>query len=349
MKHYRQIFYALIGVLVLTFGILVFLVYQSGVEGRERYKMKAESLLKFTAELWVHQEFEKLGIPYSSSGGEPVVESRIRRMVFAKDTIAVEVDSVKEAKLLFTSWALNARSKFILLLKDSSICVLGRQWQESLHEMKFPDGCVLELFNEQPDENKQKRIVAGDSILISEANILDEYYLDNMYFFRLVSYLSVPSIWKCADWGETGIVLCYIVIALVFLTIVSLLLYNLKKERGPRPSALNNIVTCMGEGKYKIGDLVFDEKERTLTFNDSTITNLSAQPYKLLSSLIHTENCFLSYEQVTTICGWNAGDEGLGDKRRMSFNNLRKLLDIKKSHVSLVSEKEKGVYLTIVD
>lgn len=208
---------------------------------------------------------------------------------------------------------------------------------------------MLELFNERLGEKKQKRIIAGDSTLITDTNRLGEYYLDNMYFFRLVSYLSVPSVWICAEWGKVGIVLCFMVIALTSLAFIFLLLYNWKKERNSTPSALNDIVTYMGEDKYKIGDVVFDEKERTLTFNDSTITNLSAQPYKLLSSLIHTENCFLSYEQVTTICGWNAGDEGLGDKRRMSFNNLRKLLDIKKSHVSLVSRKEKGVYLTIVD
>lgn len=128
MKHYRQIFYASGGVLVLTLGILVFLVHQSGVEGRERYKMKAETLLKSTAELWVNQELEKLGIPYTYGGGKPVVESRTRRTVFAEDTIVVEVDSVKESKLLFTTWGLNAKSKYILLSKDSSICMLRKQW-----------------------------------------------------------------------------------------------------------------------------------------------------------------------------------------------------------------------------
>lgn len=349
MKQNRQTLFVLTGVLLLALGMLVFFVYQSGVENREGYKEKTETLLKSTAELWVNQEFEKLGVPYSSSGGEPVIKSRIRRRVFAKDTIVVEVDSVKEAKLLFTSWALNTKLNFLLLMNDSSICALGKQWQESLHVTQLPGDCVLELFNEQPGVNKQKRIVAGDSIFISEANILGEYYLDNLYFFRLVSYLSVPSIWKCADWGEPGNVLCYIVIALVFFTIVSLLLYNWKKERDSRPSVLNNIVTYMGEDKYKIGDMVFDEKERILTFNDGTFTHLPEQGCKLFSALIHADKCYLPYKQVTKICGWNDSDEKLGDKRRMAFKNLRILLKIEKSHVSLVSEKKKGVYLVIVN
>lgn len=349
MKQNRQTLFVLTGVLLLALGMLVFFVYQSGVENREGYKEKTETLLKSTAELWVNQEFEKLGVPYSSSGGEPVIKSRIRRRVSAKDTIVVEVDSVKEAKLLFTSWALNGKSKFLLLLKDSSICMLNKKWQESLHVAQLPDDCVLELFNEQPGVNKPKRIIAGDSTLITNINRLGEYYLDNMYFFRLVSYLSIPSVWICADWGEVAIVSCLIVIALTSLVIVFLLLYNWRKKWDHRPRKINDIVTYLGEDKYKVGYLVFDEKEHTLTFNDNTVTSLSPQPYNLFSSLIHAKDCFLTYDQVTKICGWRADDIGVDNRRRTAFNKLRALLNANKSHLGLESEENYGVYLIIVD
>lgn len=348
MKHYRQLFYALGGVLVLTLGILVFLVYQSGVEGRERYKMKAESLLKSTAELWVNHELDKLRIPYSFGGGEPAAQNGMRRMILADKEIAVKVDSVKESKLLFNSRALNAKSNLLILINDSSIFVLDKQWRENLQAVQLPDDCALELFNEQLDDTNRERLVTGDKILITDANRLGEYYLDDMYFFRLVSYLAVPSLWLCADWREIGIVLCIVVNVSCVLIILLLRLYRQKKKGSIKLFISDDIVMCISEDKYKMGDVVFNEKERTLTFSDSTVVDCPAQAYKLLSSIVHAENHFLAYIRIIEICGWNPNDMGVVYRRRMAISNVRKLLDSQKSHVYLrSSEKDKGVYLYI--
>lgn len=60
MKYYKQTLYILCGLLLTTVGLLVYLLYLSGVENQEKDKQTAEMLLKDAAVGWASQEFDKL-------------------------------------------------------------------------------------------------------------------------------------------------------------------------------------------------------------------------------------------------------------------------------------------------
>lgn len=83
MKYYKQTLYILCGLLLTTVGLLVYLLYLSGVENQEKDKQTAEMLLKDAAVGWASQEFDKLGIPYSASGDKQVfyIEESKQRFV----------------------------------------------------------------------------------------------------------------------------------------------------------------------------------------------------------------------------------------------------------------------------
>lgn len=52
MKYYKQTLYILCGLLLTTVGLLVYLLYLSGVENQEKDKQTAEMLLKDAAVGW---------------------------------------------------------------------------------------------------------------------------------------------------------------------------------------------------------------------------------------------------------------------------------------------------------
>lgn len=348
MKYYRQILYVLGGILLLAIGMLAFQVYESGVEGRRICKQKAESSLKSTAELWVNQEFEKLGIPYSYGGGQPDEKDTKRRIVVAKGPIIVEVDSVKESRRLFT-WMLSGKVQCLFSISTPSIDLLNELWQESLNGMQLHYNAALDLLSEMPGDNEGKRFIAGDSTFIADEYKLGAYYLDDMYFLELMAYIAVPSPWFCADWGENGIVSCLIIVVLCLCALILLFLNNQKK--GNEVDSSDYSVLHISKKKYPIGGVLFDEEASTLTFEDKSVEKCSMQLYKLLSAFVHAENHFLSNDRIIEICDWNLGDIGVNVKRRVTISQLRKLLDCKRSHVKIESgkneQKEFGFYLLV--
>ena len=132
MKRYKQILCVLGGLLVLTLGVLLYLVHKSGTEEQRKDKQTAEMLLKDAAVAWVSQELEQQGIPFSSGGGNDDVKSSKRRIVTAAGPLIVEVDSVKEEKRLLSSDLLASMVRYLLVPGNSSIDELNKQWQRKL-------------------------------------------------------------------------------------------------------------------------------------------------------------------------------------------------------------------------
>lgn len=350
MKHYKLICYILGGALFFSLGTLIYRGYESGLEGRERCKQKAEASLKSAAELWVNREFDKLGIPYSSSGGEPDVKSKKRRLMLAEGEKVVEVDSVKEAKLLVTSWVLSSKAHVLLLLNTPSVDLFNELWQKDMNGKQSYCTSALVLQSELPGDRKGGKFMAGDSTLMTDKFKLGTYYLDDMYFLELTAYLSVPSPWFCVDWGKNGIIACFAAAALCLCAFVLLFLHNRKKEDNDEANSSDDVVLHISEKKYKIGGVIFDEEACTLTFEDKVV-NCTGQAYKLLSAFIHTKNHFLSNDRVVAICGWCPQHTGIDGKRRVTISHLRTLLDSEKSHVKIESGKNKqnelGFYLFV--
>lgn len=350
MKHYRQILYALGGILLLALGMLVSQIYESGVEGRRVCKQKAEASLKSAAELWVNREFDKLGIPYSFSGGGQEVKSKKRRMMLAGGEIVVEVDSVKEVKRLLASWALGVKAKYLLLLGTPSVNFLNELWQKNLNAIQLNCSGALILLSELPGDRKGERSIAGDPTLMVDECKLGTYYLDDMYFLGLTAYLSVPSPWVCADWRKNRVAACLVIVVLCLCVSILFFLRNRKKSDSNETNASDDFVLCISEKKYQIDGVIFDEEACTLVLEDKVV-HCPMQSYKLLSAFVHAENHFLSNDRIVEVCGWSPEDTGVNERRRMAISQLRKLLDSKKNHVKIESgkneQKELGFYLFV--
>lgn len=349
MKHYKLICYILGGALFFSLGTLIYRGYESGLEGRERCKQKAEASLKSAAELWVNREFDKLGIPYSFSGGEEKVKSKKRRMVLAEGEMVVEVDSLKERKLLITSWVLSSKARILLLLDTPSVDLLNELWQKDIDGKQSYCSSALVLQSELPSDRKGERFTTGDSRLMTDKFKLGTYYLDDMYFLELTAYLSLPSPWLCANWGKTGIVSSSIVVVLCLCIFVFLLWHNRKEDNDEADP--DDFVIRISENKYQIGGVLFDEEGCTLTFEDRSVVKCPMQSYKLLSAFVHAENHFLSNNRIVEVCGWSLENININQNRRVTVSLLRKLLDAEKSHVKIESgqneQKEQGFYMLV--
>lgn len=351
MKHYRQIFYFWGGLLFLSLAALAYQVYESGAEMRERCREKAVASLETATELWVNREFDKLGMPYHYSGGNPDVKSKRRRMVLAEGEFVVEIDSAKEAKRLTASWMSGAKARMLFLVSTPPVAFLNELWQKELDDVQSYCSGAFIVQSELPGEKKGEKFIAGDSVLMVDKYKLGDYYLDEMYFLPLTAYLLVPSPWLCADWGEERILFCLSMVALFLLVFILFFVRNWNKTNKTEVNSSDDFVICISEKKYQMAGVLFDEEVGMLTFGDNSTVKCSMQLYKLLSAFIHAENHFLSNNRIIEVCGWNAEDSGINDKRRVTIGLLRKLLDSEKSHVALVSgkneEKEYGFYLII--
>lgn len=351
MKRYRQILYVLGGMLLLAIGMLAFQVYESGVEGRRVCKQKAEASLKSAAELWVNREFDKLGVSYSFEGGETKKKSKQRRMVLAEGETVVAVDSIKEGKRLIASQELSAKTRFLFLVNKAPFSLLNELWQEDLNDRHIYCSGALMLQLGLPGDRKGEKLMAGDSTLMTDKFKLGTYYLDDMYFLELTAYLSLPSLWLCADWGWSGIVVCLVIIVLCLCRLILSVRHHRKKRDDNEINGIDDFVLCVSENKYQIGGVLFDEAASTFSFEDQSIVKCPMQSYKLFSAFVHTENHFLSNSRIIEICGWSSEDIGINGKRRVAVSQLRGLLDSEKSHVKIESgqneQKEFGFYLLV--
>lgn len=350
MKHYKQILCVLGGVLVLTLGVLAYWVYQSGTEEQRKDKLKAEMLLKYAAETWVNQEFEKLGVPYSSGGGKGKAKSLKRRIVIAEGDFVVDVDSAKEEKCLFDSDMLNGKSNFLFLLGKPSIDGLNKQWQEYL-DNGFPHyRSALKLVAKMPPSNKGEVFFSDDSIFSSSKNKLGNYYLDNMYYLELSAYLLMPPVWQSADWSQINIIVCIVILLLCLSLIFFVYTSNKRVKSISVPLLSDGVISSVTKDIYQIGNVQFNEKDMTVTFRDNTV-HCTKQTYKLLSAFVHAEGHFLSNTKITEICDWVPGDVGISERRRAAMAQLRKVLNSKESYVNLKYGKnemrEDGFYLIL--
>lgn len=353
MKHYRQILFILCGLLLLSLGMLAFMIYESGMKGREHCKQEAEASLKSVTELWANREFDKLGIPFSYSGGEPSVKSKRRRMVMAEGEFVVELDSVKETKRLLNLYMLSANIRVSFMLGTPSVESLNELWKEELKDIHSYCSGALRLRSELPGKKKGEIFTAGDSTLMTAAHELGVYYIDDMYFLELSAYLSIPSFWYLVDWGESSITTCLVWVLLCLCALILLRLSNRKDGYCDETDNQDDFVKCISEKEYQIGGILFDKETGILAYEDGSTGKCPLQPFKLLSAFIQAENHFLSNERIVEVCGWNPEDIGVNERRRVTISQLRKLLDSKKSRVNLKSgkneEQEQGFYLVVVE
>ena len=371
MKYYKQTLYILCGLLLTTVGLLVYSLYLSGVENQEKDKQTAEMLLKDAALGWASQEFDKLGIPYSAEGGNNEVKRSKRRTVTATGVLIVEIDSVKEAKRLFSSDLLASMVHYLFKSSDLPIDELNELWQEKLNASLPHYYSALEFIPQMPNAEKSfRRTIVGNATFCLPENKLGDYYLDNMYFLEVKAYLSVPSVWWCVDWKRMDIVLYVGGLILGICTLVFLLIYNRVRVPNDKvdvlPSAVllqyddflstdkivseDEVACSLGNAKYQLCEILFNEREMTIIYKGQT-KQCSKQPYKLLSAFIHAKDHFLSDGRIAEICDWNLDDIGLEGKRKTAMSKLRSLLESDNSHVNIVrmrNEKDEVSFVLLL-
>ena len=373
MKYYKQTLYILCGLLLTTVGLLVYLLYLSGVENQEKDKQTAEMLLKDAAVGWASQEFDKLGIPYSAEGGNNEVKRSKRRTVTAAGVLIVEIDSVKEAKRLFSSDLLASMVHYLFKSSDLPIDELNELWQEKLNASLPHYYSALEFIPQMPNaEKSSRRTIVGNATFCLPENKLGDYYLDHMYFLEVKAYLSVPSVWWCVDWKRMDIIGCIGGLIMGICIMVFLLIYNRSEVMGDKVEILpsdflvhpnevlssdktvleDTVVCSLGNSIYRLREIIFNEFEMTITFREQ-VKQCPKQPYKLLSAFIHAEDHFLSNSRIIEICGWNLTDIGVSSKKRTAIAQLRKLLESNESCVKIVAvqneEYGEGFKLLITD
>ena len=377
MKYYKQTLYILCGLLLTTVGLLVYSLYLSGVENQRKDKMTAEMLLKDAATAWVSQELEQQRVPFYSAGGSSEEKISKRRIVTATGALIVEIDSVKEIKRLLSSDFLASMARYLLMSGVSSIDGLNEQWQKKLNASLPHYYSAFEFIPQMPNNGENlKRTLAGNPTLCLPENKLGDYYLDNMYFLSVKAYLSAPSVWWCADWRRMDIVLYIGVLILGICILVFLLIYNRNRVPNDKVNVLSSdvlvrhdefllsdtilssdtivsddeIVCSLGNAKYQLREILFDEREMTITYKGQ-VKQCSKQPYKLLCAFIHAKDHFLSNDRITEICCWNLDDIGLESKRKTALSQLRGLLESDNSRVNIVrmrNEKDEVGFVLLV-
>lgn len=112
----------------------------------------------------------------------------------------------------------------------------------------------------------------------------------------------------------------------------------------------DEIVCSLGNAKYQLREILFDEREMTITYKGQ-VKQCSKQPYKLLCAFIHAKDHFLSNDRITEICCWNLDDIGLESKRKTALSQLRGLLESDNSRVNIVrmrNEKDEVGFVLLV-
>ncbi len=358
MKCYRSIIWILGGLLILTLGLLAYFVYESGTENQRRDKLTAEVLLKHVAGIWLKCEFEKGEIPfYSVDAGTKKKKRTKRHLMLAEGVFTIEVDSLKDARSIFIPEASeNGFIRTLFMTGEPSIEELNKLWQESLNNRLSGYNCGLELVYKFPNGRKgHQSAFTGDSTFYFSKYKLGDYYLDDMYYLEVSTYLSTPSVWRCAGWEDEKILLCMVVFLACIVCIILIWNKNRKMPDSSVPLSLDDEtqladVCCIVNSEYQIGEILWNEKEKEITFRGSAL-HCPNQSCKLLSAFIRAEGFFLSNIQISEICNWNPDDIGVGVKRRAAMAQLRRLLMSEESHVNVKSGKnemkENGYYLCI--
>lgn len=354
MKYYKHILFIL---LLLIIGLLLYLLFENGTDNQLKHKQTATVMLKDAAGVWLKNELEKEGIPlYSVDPGKK--RKTVRYLTLADGRYQMEVDSLKDIRCLFTPEASeNGCVRTLYMINEPAIEGLTRLWQERLNIGLSDYKCGLGLTYKFPNgKSGNQSAFISDAAFLSVANKLGDFYLDDMYYLKVAAYLYGPSVWRCADWKDFKIILCLVVIGISIILIV----FRLNRKRSQHESnellpiipdvKPADIVCCIADGEYQIGEILWNENEDTITFRGKVV-NCSEQPSNLLSAFIREEGYFLSNTQISKICNWNPGDIGVGRKRRTAMFNLRRLLMSEKSHVFVEAGKnelkENGYYLLI--
>ena len=110
---------------------------------------------------------------------------------------------------------------------------------------------------------------------------------------------------------------------------------------------MNLSISFISDGKYQIDEILFDERKKTLTYQEKE-KYCSKQVLKLLTAFIHADECFLSNKEIANICGWSLDDRGLDEKRRTAIKYLRKQLYVNETNIRIefISVRE-GYHLYI--
>lgn len=128
---------------------------------------------------------------------------------------------------MLSSDFLASMARYLLMSGVSSIDGLNEQWQKKLNASLPHYYSAFEFIPQMPNNGENlKRTLAGNPTLCLPENKLGDYYLDNMYFLEVKAYLSVPSVWWCADWRRMDLVLYVGGLILGICILVFLLIYN---------------------------------------------------------------------------------------------------------------------------
>ncbi|MCI1682546.1 MAG: hypothetical protein LKI39_08335 [Bacteroides sp.] len=342
MKYYRQTKYLLLFLFIVNLGVLSYFIYQSGVNNQVENRKRAEQRLKDISELWVNREFDKLGMPFSSSGR---VGYRTKRsMTSADGTIEVDVDSAKERMCMFSP-ELGERTLILYAFDHLFLDSLNNCWQRSLGHGLEKYHCVLTARIAKLWDKKDTLLVGGDSTLCAPRNLLCTYYLDDLYLIEAKAYLKVPSFVVCVDWRRLDILNSIIIGLLLLGGLVYVLNSNKNGRYETRDS--DDLIYQISEDSYQIGEAVFEEKTGTFTCLDYSSV-YSPQPHKLLIAFVQAPQHFLSNDDIAGICSWSVDDAGINERRRSAIKLLRKQLQSGESHVYVEHVKEKNGYRMFV-
>lgn len=168
-----------------------------------------------------------------------------RRTVTAAGVLIVEIDSVKEAKRLFSSDLLASMVHYLFKSSDLPIDELNELWQEKLNASLPHYYSALEFIPQMPNaEKSSRRTIVGNATFCLPENKLGDYYLDHMYFLEVKAYLSVPSVWWCVDWKRMDIIGCIGGLIMGICILVFLLIYNRSEVMGDKVEILPSGFSC---------------------------------------------------------------------------------------------------------
>lgn len=232
-------------------------------------------------------------------------------------------------------------------MREPSVNDLGKLWQAELQDKFGGYRCALDLSYQFPNGRKgQQHTFAEDSVSYYARHTLGHYYLDDMYYVELAAYLEMPSVWQY-------IRLRYEILYLLFMLACAgctVILWRKDRKMSDDNARPSEIVRCIGEGRYRIGELLWDEKEAQLVFQGET-RHCAGQANSLLAAFVRAEDYFLSNGRISEVCGWNPKNAGVSASRRKAMFGLRQLLMSKPPSVNVKLGKNKngenGYYLCI--
>lgn len=309
--------------------------YDNGMKRHIENKIYTKQSLCNVAELVVNHEFDKLGIPYSVSGGS--VPRTTRRAINEKGTFDVRIDSLKERQSLYSLKHIGLKAYSLVDFGDFPLDMLMDSWRGYIGKQYKNVECALRLhISPLGETDVQSYQTVGDTAICSSKNELGVYYLDDLYTLKLTVYYLPPTLLRCINWSDTFLLAIFLLwIAILGIPILLALL------RRHRYSIEQNAIS---KTVFQIGEYTLDLIKHTLTYQNIE-EPCSLQAGKLLHAFVEAPDYFLTNEEISIVCGWPLDDISLDERRRTAISSLRRIF---KGRVVFQSIREKKGYQMIV-